>query len=106
MNNRKNSLAAFGAWLVLLVATAPAQAADAGAISGRVSNSALRTYLENAEVRIEGTTAVAITNHEGAFTLGSVPVGAHTVLARYAGLDDQRLSVPCAVARPARSRSR
>src|SRR4051794_12474349 len=89
----RSFLTACSSWFAVLFTPIAAWAADNGAVSGRVSNAASRAYLENAEVRIDGSNAVAITNRDGSFTLSDVPAGEHTVVTRYAGLDDRKAPV-------------
>jgi iron complex outermembrane receptor protein len=66
-----------------------------GMVSGRVSNAATGTYLENAEVRIAGTNLVTTTLSGGRYHLTNVPAGPVTITASYTGLDrmEQRVTV-------------
>lgn len=76
-------------------AASTAQEASAGTITGQVSNSATRQYLENAEVRIVGTDQVAITSPGGHYVFVGVPAGEVKLSASYTGLDplEQTVSV-------------
>lgn len=77
----------------LSLAPLPAQVSVPGTVTGRVANAATRVYLENVEVRLAGSSLIALTDREGRFTLTGVPAGAQVVIANYAGLDEARQSV-------------
>ncbi|MSU49762.1 MAG: TonB-dependent receptor [Opitutus sp.] len=64
-----------------------ATAATGGTIVGRVSNAATGAYLEGAEVTLDNQPTATLTTRDGGFTIAHVSAGAHTVRARYAGLD-------------------
>ncbi|MEY4940910.1 MAG: hypothetical protein RIQ93_2645, partial [Verrucomicrobiota bacterium] len=84
-------------WTFLLACLLPflahGQAADRGAISGRVSNSATRSYLEGATVAIGGTNRTAITDREGRYQLNELPAGPVVLVVTFAGLDPQNVPV-------------
>ncbi len=65
--------------------SASAQSPATGVISGRVFNPALREYVQNAEVRLQGTPRVAVTGDDGSYTFANVPAGSATVAVDYTG---------------------
>lgn len=91
---------------VAFAATAPqtvqAQAAvvqapvAVGALRGRVLDTVSGEYLRNAEVRVEGTGLVAYSEDGGAFRLSGVPTGEVTLVVRYAGLQEARVTASVA----------
>jgi len=86
---------------ITLRASAPGAArpqanASAGVIRGRVFNTATNEYVRNAEVRIEGTPIVALSEADGEFRLSGVPSGDVTVVVKYAGLQESRQVVSVA----------
>src|SRR5688572_14738500 len=94
------ALASF--WLALAIAPAPQiLAADgptppphqAGSIAGRVLNPATKEYLSSAEVRIQGTNLVAMTESDGSFRFPNVPAGTAIVSVTYTGTTSERVSV-------------
>ncbi|MGO4410962.1 MULTISPECIES: TonB-dependent receptor [unclassified Brevundimonas] len=82
-------------------AVVQAPAAASGAVRGRVFDTASGEYLRNAEVRVEGTTIVAYSEDGGAFRLSGVPAGEVTVLVRYAGLQEARVTAAVAAGQTA-----
>ncbi len=101
MNSQQSTLRSLTRRLLasscLLVLTAAAFAQPAtGAITGTVANSGTRQFLNQAEVRIQGTDLVTLTDNEGYFRLAGVPAGKHTVQVNYLGLDPGQLSVTVA----------
>src|SRR5687768_18608006 len=66
-------------------AHAQGAAAAGGAITGRVFNPVNGEYLRNAEVRIQGTPLVAISEDGGYYRINNVPPGQVTVVASYLG---------------------
>jgi len=83
-------------WLALLVLSlglSPfASAQNAGVVVGQVSNVATGTFLEGAEVSVQGTGRSATTDREGRFEL-ALPPGMTTLVARYTGLEAQTITV-------------
>ncbi len=73
-----------GLLALALPCLALAQAAT-GTITGRVLNPATNEYIRNAEVRIEGTPQIAITEDGGYFRLLNAPAGEVTLTATYTG---------------------
>ncbi len=70
--------------------------ADAGQVSGVVTDADGRSYLVGAEVRIDGYSQVAVTDREGRFTLQRAPVGRHTLSIAYVGRVTHRMEVDIA----------
>ncbi len=62
-----------------------AQTPAAGTITGRVLNPLTKEYVDHAEVRVVGTSLVAITADDGSYRLDGVPAGAANVAIDYAG---------------------
>ncbi|MEY4940522.1 MAG: hypothetical protein RIQ93_2257 [Verrucomicrobiota bacterium] len=62
-----------------------AQSGSTGAIEGRVFNPLTGTYLNNAEVRIQGTATIAVTSIDGRYRIPNVPAGSVTVTVSYTG---------------------
>src|SRR5260221_9877421 len=71
---------AFG-WLAAAVSI-DAQSAT-GSIQGRVYNPATKEYVNNAEVRLEGTNQITYTQSDGSFRFDNVPSGAASVTVAY-----------------------
>lgn len=63
-----------------------------GIITGRVLNSATRSYLNSAEVRDEVGGQTAYTNSDGYFSIG-LAAGTHTLIVTYAGLDSKGVPI-------------
>ncbi len=60
-------------------------AAQTGTISGRVADATTMGAVASASVVIEGTRRGTTTGADGAFMLTGVPVGTHSVTARFIG---------------------
>jgi iron complex outermembrane receptor protein len=95
-------LHAFGLsrWFVLLLtalitaAFVPGlRAAEAGAISGNVSNLATGNMLEGVRVEIPSLGLRTLTDGTGRYVFTNVPAGTHEIVASYIGLDAARTSV-------------
>ena len=67
---------------VFLLAAALGRAAT-GSIQGRIFNPATGEYVRNAELAIAGTSLVAYSAADGAYTLSGVPAGEVTITLRY-----------------------
>ena len=67
--------------------------ATTGTIEGRVKNAVSGDYLTNARVSLKGTEFVALTDESGTFRLAGVPTGAATLCVRFAGFDDQEVTL-------------
>ncbi|HEY1107637.1 MAG TPA: TonB-dependent receptor, partial [Opitutaceae bacterium] len=79
-----------------LAAAALAQAPQTGVISGRVYNPATGEYVRSAEVRIQGTDQIAVTDGSGYYSLRNAPAGAATVVVSYTGYEPTTNSVTVA----------
>jgi iron complex outermembrane recepter protein len=87
-------LLSFSIGLFALVLIAPfARAADAGTISGNVSNIATANMLEGARVEIPSLGISALTDGTGRYVFSNVPAGTHEVVATYIGLDPIKVQV-------------
>ncbi len=71
----------------ILPAALRAQAADAGAISGRVLNAGTGEYLRNAIITVVGTPLRTVAEDGGNYTLQNVPAGLQRVRFAFEGLD-------------------
>ncbi len=81
------------ALLLLLPGRAAAAPAAVAGIEGRVANAATGTFLNNARVVVEGTSAEVFTNENGEFRLGGVSPGEVRLRVSYAGLEPQTAAV-------------
>ena len=101
----KNLLILLGTWIGLLApadsnaaaegnpaATSPA-GAERGMITGRVFDPATGEYIRNAEVRVEGTPLVALSEEGGFYRLTNVSPGQQNVIAKYTGHETVRAVV-------------
>src|SRR5690606_14826945 len=70
---------------LIVVCTGWAQNTATGTIEGRVFNPLTKEYLRNAEVRIQGTSILAVTGNDGSYRIPNVPVGVATVSVSYTG---------------------
>ncbi|MFM8535124.1 MAG: TonB-dependent receptor domain-containing protein [Acidimicrobiia bacterium] len=75
------------------LATLLAQAPATGLLTGRVFNPATREYVQNAEVRLEGTALATTTGFDGSYRLENVPAGQVTVVVSYSGYTNARVVV-------------
>lgn len=82
--------------LVLPAALLHAQPTAGGSITGTVSNASTGQFLRSAEVRLEGTNLVALTEADGSFRFFNVPPGVQRVTVSYAGLDTDTREVSVA----------
>lgn len=69
-----------------------AHAQSTGIVSGQVSNAATTVFLEGVEVSVEGANRSVVTDREGRYEL-ILPPGPVTLVARYTGLEPQRVTV-------------
>jgi len=85
------------AWLAFAVfaagATASAQTAGRGTITGNVGNAATGNLLEGARVEIPQLGLSTLTSDAGRYVLSGVPAGNYEVVATYIGLDPIRETV-------------
>jgi iron complex outermembrane recepter protein len=105
----RSLIALLGSWIGLLgpahvarpaqndVSLSPASS-ERGMISGRVFNPVTGEYIRNAEIKIEGTPLVAISEDGGYYRLTNVPVGEVRLTATYTGHDPVRTTVAVAAA--------
>lgn len=56
-----------------------------GTVAGVVLNPSTGAYVANAEVRVEGTNLLAVTDRQGAFRLDTVPAGPATITVTFTG---------------------
>jgi TonB-dependent receptor len=73
-----------------------------GVIEGRVVNAASGSYLNNARIRIAGTSSETFTNSFGEYRLTNVPIGARTLNVFYTGLPSLAVEVTVASGATAR----
>jgi hypothetical protein len=79
--------------LLALMPPAALAAAEAGVISGTVSNAATGNLLEGAKVAVPGLARTAFTDETGRYVLAGVPAGTYELEVTYIGLDPVRASV-------------
>src|SRR4051812_18225126 len=70
-----------------------AQSGGTATIVGVVSNAGTRQFLNEAEVRVEGTNLSTLTERDGTFSLRGLKPGTYDVAVSYTGLDTERRSV-------------
>ncbi|MEX2045318.1 MAG: carboxypeptidase regulatory-like domain-containing protein, partial [Opitutus sp.] len=85
-------LAAFVAMAAAL-ASLPAQSGGNATVTGSVTNSATRAFLEGAQVSLLGTNQEVLTERDGQFEITGVAPGEYTVVVSYTGLDTQRRTI-------------
>ena len=78
---------------VLALGATSAPAAEAGTLTGTVSNTATRNLLEGAKIEVPSLGLTAFTDNAGRFVLSAVPAGTHELVASYIGLDPVRSQV-------------
>jgi len=79
-----------------------AQTSSAGTVEGRILNASSGNYLNNARVRVKGTTIEAFTDAFGEYRLTGVPAGPVTLEVFYTGLPSQTAMVTVAAQEVAR----
>jgi iron complex outermembrane receptor protein len=80
-------------WLAFILGAGPVSGADsegnvevgAGVIEGRILDPKSGEYIRNAEVRVEGTTILAVSQGDGRYRLLNVPAGNVTLRVGYTG---------------------
>ncbi|MSU50820.1 MAG: TonB-dependent receptor [Opitutus sp.] len=65
----------------------------AGIVRGQVSNAATGSFLQGAVVELAGANRSVITDREGRYQFGDVPVGSATLVVSFSGLDTQRVAL-------------
>ncbi len=78
--------------LALLPGFGFAQGATTGTVRGRVYNPASSEYVNNAEVRLDGTNQRTYTAHDGAFEFLGVAAGPASITVNYSGYNEARES--------------
>lgn len=92
--SRIRFLATLACAALVFVRLAPAQApAATGALTGRVLNTATGEYASAAEIRIDGTNLLAVTESDGTYRLPGVPAGLAVVTVTYTGSATERAPV-------------
>ena len=71
--------------IVIFPLTTPLWAQGTGSISGTVRDSEMGQPVKGAYVEIIDTNLSAFTNSGGRFSIGNVPSGRHSLVARYSG---------------------
>ncbi|MES2692923.1 MAG: TonB-dependent receptor [Verrucomicrobiota bacterium] len=80
------TLSRFALLCAMPVAALHAQApAATGVVTGRVFNPATNEYVRNAEVRVDGTDRMVVTDDSGTFRLPDLPAGTATLSVSFAG---------------------
>ena len=72
-------------FVVGLLAPVFAAGADGGTITGRIFNPTTREYVRNAEISVRGSSAIAISDENGAYQLTGLPAGDAVVTVNYTG---------------------
>jgi len=81
----------------LVAASRPLAIVDTGTISGHVRDSSTGQPIPGAQVSVAGTRLAVATNRDGSYLIANVPVGTHTVWARYIGYNGEQKTVSVAV---------
>src|SRR5437867_375611 len=76
----------------LLAASRPLAIVETGTISGHVRDSVSGAPIPNASVIVVGTAFAAIVKQDGSYSIPNVPVGKHTVVARFIGYKTKQRS--------------
>jgi len=85
--NRKRQLLALAVPCLLLAS------AEAGTITGTISNKSTGKYLERAVVHVEGTDVRVQTERDGSFHIPQLPAGNYTITASYTDLDQESRTI-------------
>ncbi|MCX6953214.1 MAG: TonB-dependent receptor [Verrucomicrobia bacterium] len=78
---------------LVIAPSAHAQSAAFGSVTGRVLNPLTGKYVANAEIRVAGSEATAVTDDEGRFQLTRVPVGTAAVTVSFSGYHNATATV-------------
>jgi iron complex outermembrane recepter protein len=81
-------------------AASPLRAAEAGTLTGTVSNSATGNLLVGARIEIPQLGLSTLTDNTGRYVLSPVPSGSHEVVVSYTGLDPARQTLTVAAGQP------
>ena len=84
-----------------LAAALSVQAQTTGSIQGRVFNPTTKEYVNNAEVRLEGTNQVTYTESDGSFRFENVPAGQASIHVSYTGYTPVKESFTVTAGQPA-----
>ncbi|WP_414660350.1 TonB-dependent receptor [Horticoccus sp. 23ND18S-11] len=87
---RCTRLAAFLPLLAGSALVSPVAAAEAGSLTGSVSNIATGNLLQGAKVEVPQLGLTTLTDDSGRFVLNGVPAGTHEIVVTYIGLDPAR----------------
>ena len=85
-------------WLAVALA---ARAQTTGSIQGRVYNPATKDYVNNAEVRLDGTNRVTYSESDGSFRFDNVPAGPASVTVLFTGYTTAKESFTVTTGQPA-----
>ena len=89
------------AGLLLSALSLSAQTAATGSIQGRVYNPVSKQYVNNAEVRLEGTNQITYTASDGTFQFNNVPAGSASVSVAFLGYTTAKESFTVTAGQPA-----
>ena len=78
-------LALLALGLAVSALPAPAQPAGTGSIEGRIFNPLTGEYIRNAEIRVQGTDRLVVSENDGRYRLPAVPAGQVTLTVSYTG---------------------
>ncbi len=84
--------------VVLVVPRAVAQPAATATIVGAVANASTRQFLNEAEVKVDGTNQSTLTDRDGTFSLRGLKPGTYNLTVSYTGLDTEQRTVTVAAA--------
>lgn len=73
-----------------------AQPASTGSIEGRIFNPVTGEYIRNAEVHVQGTDRIAVSETDGRYRLSNLPAGDVTISVSYTGYLPATATVPVA----------
>ena len=90
------SRALLACWSIVILSIALSAQTSTAVITGTVVDASTQQFLNQAEVRIQGTAIVALTDNEGYFRLAGIPAGTQTVQVNYLGLEPGKFSVTVA----------
>ncbi|MGH7944638.1 MAG: TonB-dependent receptor [Opitutaceae bacterium] len=82
-----------GLFIAAFAAHTHAQTAPTGTIRGAVSNAATGNNLNNAGIRVQGSTQEYLTDRDGSFTVMGLAPGSYDLTVSYTGLDPQTRTV-------------